>query len=172
MLSSLTIQLCQESICKGQLSLSLFLKFHTSSNVNTYSLIFSCKCLNDEELTGNSFGIKNRKKSLSSLKNQAEARYNKIMKIPEQNQIIGDSPVSRGIPLTDAIRYKAIFHTSFSSRSSFFQSMCMIYCVNRKCYYLSKLSCFLHKFIGFIKIMLFPQFARFQDLTLSLTRHC
>ena len=68
----------------------------------------------------------------------------------------GDSPVNRGIPLTDAIRKKAIFHTSFSSRSSFFQSMCMMYCVNRKCYYLSKLSCFLHKFIGFIEIMRFP----------------
>ena len=47
----------------------------------------------------------------------------------------GDSPVNRGIPLTNAIRKKAIFHTSFSSRSSFFQSMCMMYCVNRKCYY-------------------------------------
>ena len=32
----------------------------------------------------------------------------------------GGSPVNRGIPLTDAIRKKAIFHTSFSSRSSFF----------------------------------------------------
>ena len=42
----------------------------------------------------------------------------------------GDSPVNRGIPLNDAIREKAIFHTSFSSRSSFFQSMCMMYCVN------------------------------------------
>ena len=27
----------------------------------------------------------------------------------------GDSPVNRGIPLTDAIRKKAIFHTFFSS---------------------------------------------------------
>ena len=70
--------------------------------------------------------------------------------------LYGDPPVKCGIPLTNAIRKKAIFHTSFSSRSSFFQSMCMMYCVNRKCYYLSKLSCFLHKFIGFIKIMRFP----------------
>ena len=44
-------------------------------------------------------------------------------------------PVNRGIPLTDAIpgdviHKKAIFHASFSSRSSLFQSMCMVYCVN------------------------------------------
>ena len=42
----------------------------------------------------------------------------------------GDSPVNRGILLTDAIRKKNIFHTSLSSRSSFFQTMCMMYSVN------------------------------------------
>ena len=45
-------------------------------------------------------------------------------------EIYGDSPVNRGIPLTDAIRKKNIFHTSLSSRSSFFQTKCMMYCVN------------------------------------------
>ena len=35
----------------------------------------------------------------------------------------GDSPVNRGIPLTDAISKKNIFHTSWSSRSSFMLKM-------------------------------------------------
>ena len=35
----------------------------------------------------------------------------------------GDSPVNRGIPLTDAISKKNIFHTPWSSRSSFMLKM-------------------------------------------------
>ena len=50
--------------------------------------------------------------------------------LPLEVNTYGDSPVNRGIPLTDVIRKKAIFYMFFSPRSSFFQSMFMIYCVN------------------------------------------
>ena len=98
---------------------------------------------------------------LNDTKNRAETTYfehflKSQVRVILGPSIYGDSPVNRGIPLTDAIRKKSIFHTSFSSQSSFFQSMCMMHCVNRKCYNLSKLSCFLHKFILFLKIIRFP----------------
>ena len=103
-----------------------------------------------------------QEKRTTYVKHGLSVKFTKVRRLifyrrSRSQYMYGDSPVNRGIPLTDAIRKKATFHTSFSSRSSFFQSMCMMYCVNRKCNYLSKLSCFLHKFIGFIKIMRFPK---------------
>ena len=112
----------------------------------------------DRYVSNNIFSSRKR---TTYVKHGLSVKFTKVRRLilfcrSRSHYMYGDSPVNRGIPLTDAISKKATFHTSFSSRSSLFQSMCMMYCVNRNCNYLSKLSCFLHKFIGFIKIMRFP----------------
>ena len=43
------------------------------------------------------------------------AKVCRSMRNSARTLVYGDSPVNRGIPLTDAIRKKAIFHTFFSS---------------------------------------------------------
>ena len=78
--------------------------------------------------------------------------------------LYGDSPVNRGIPLTDAICKRGILFfflcLSVLGRQCFsIFAWCNVLIENIKRW--SKLSCFRHEMVGFIKIIRFPAILAF-----------